>query len=36
MLNEVEVRAEKSTTEFKLDKRGFNVGDQSITVFRIR
>jgi len=26
MLNEVEVRAEKSTTEFKLDKRVFNVG----------
>ncbi len=25
-LNEVEVRAEKSTTEFKLDKRVFNVG----------
>lgn len=26
MLNEVEVRGEKSTTEFKLDKRVFNVG----------
>lgn len=26
MLNEVEVRAEKSSTEFKLDKRIFNVG----------
>ena len=26
MLNEVEVRAEKSTTEFRLDKRIFNVG----------
>jgi len=26
MLNEVEVRAEKSTTEFRLDKRVFNVG----------
>lgn len=26
MLNEVSVRAEKSTTEFKLDKRVFNVG----------
>lgn len=26
MLDEVEVRAEKSTTEFKLDKRVFNVG----------
>jgi len=26
MLNEVEVRAEKSQTEFKLDKRVFNVG----------
>lgn len=26
LLNEVEVRAEKSTTEFKLDKRVFNVG----------
>ncbi len=26
MLSEVEVRAEKSTTEFKLDKRVFNVG----------
>jgi len=26
MLNEVEVRGEKSTTEFKLDRRVFNVG----------
>ncbi len=26
MLNEVEVRAEKSSTQFKLDKRVFNVG----------
>ena len=26
ILNEVEVRAEKSTTEFRLDKRVFNVG----------
>ena len=26
-LDEVEIRAEKSTTEFKLDKRVFNVGN---------